>query len=71
MRKNKFNGTIVLYIIGCIGVVLKIVSGSTISWWIVTLPFWIVPAIALSIFALSCAVVLAGLFVIFLVYIFR
>ena len=71
MEENKFNGTIALYIIGCISVVLKIVSGSAISWWIVTLPFWIVPAIALSIFALACTVVLAGLFIVFLVYIFR
>ena len=66
MEENKFDGTIVLYIIGCISTVLNMVGITTCSWWIVTLPFWIAPVIAVSIFSLACAVVLVGLLVVFL-----
>lgn len=45
---------------------LKVMGIVNWSWWIVTLPLWITPAILISFLGIACAIVLICLLVYFL-----
>lgn len=46
-----------LAVVGCLLIVAKLSGLTALSWWIVTLPLWIIPAIGALIFLVGCVAV--------------
>ena len=54
MRKNEINGgSGLLFVMFVLFLVLKLAGVITWSWWLVTLPIWICPAIIITISGIS------------------
>ena len=63
MRKNEINGgSGLLFVMFVLFLVLKLAGVITWSWWLVTAPLWLVPALFFVIIVIALCLGIVGLF---------